>query len=113
MSTCAVLFTKKPEPGKVKTRLQSELGPEAAARLYRAFLLDCATELAASQAATKVIAYAPADAAGAMRDLLAEVGEFAYAAPPDTAAVAGRDRAATDGAPAPASTAGAAAPAPR
>ena len=84
MSTCAVLFAKKPEPGKVKTRLQSELGAEAAARLYRAFLLDCATELAASQAATKVIAYAPADAVGSMRDLLAEVGEFAYAAQPET-----------------------------
>ena len=84
MSTCAVLFAKNPEPGKVKTRLQSDLGPEAAARLYRAFLLDCATELAVSQATAKVIAYAPADAAGPMRDLLADVGEFAYAAQPET-----------------------------
>ena len=84
MSTCAVLFAKKPESGKVKTRLESELGPEAAARLYRAFLLDCATELAASQAAIKVIAYAPAKAVGVMRDLLAEVGEFAYVAQPET-----------------------------
>jgi hypothetical protein len=37
-----VLFARAPEPGQVKTRLAPLLGPEGAARLYRAFLEDAA-----------------------------------------------------------------------
>tara|TARA_B100001105_G_C21991875_1_gene273515 strand:+ start:167 stop:445 length:279 start_codon:yes stop_codon:yes gene_type:complete len=48
MSTCAVLFVKDPQPGKVKTRLQSHLSAEQAAGLYRAFVLDSAAVLQAS-----------------------------------------------------------------
>ena len=83
MSTCAVLFAKDPQPGKVKTRLQSHLSAEEAARLYRAFLLDCAATLAAANAERKVIAYAPTDAEDALRDLLAEVGRFEYVPQPE------------------------------
>lgn len=35
-----LLFTKRPRPGRVKTRLTPPLAPEAAARLYEAFLAD-------------------------------------------------------------------------
>ena len=35
-----ILFAKRPRPGKVKTRLVSALGPDAALELYRAFLSD-------------------------------------------------------------------------
>jgi rSAM/selenodomain-associated transferase 1 len=35
-----LLFVKAPTPGQVKTRLASTLGPENAAALYRAFVLD-------------------------------------------------------------------------
>jgi hypothetical protein len=37
-----LLFARAPVPGSVKTRLASVLGPEGAARLYRAFLEDAA-----------------------------------------------------------------------
>ena len=78
MSTCAVLFAKKPDPGAVKTRLQSHLSAHEAARLYEALLLDCATVLHATHAVTKVIAFAPADAEEALRTLLTPIGVFEY-----------------------------------
>ena len=84
MSSCVVLFAKNPEPGKVKTRLQSHLSAAAAARLYRAFLLDCTEELKAAKAEVKAIAYAPADAEEALRALLDEMDDFAYVAQPET-----------------------------
>ena len=78
MSTCAVLFAKKPAPGAVKTRLQNHLSASDAARLYEALLLDCATVLHATQAAAKVVAFTPAHAEGPLRALLAPVGTFEY-----------------------------------
>ncbi len=72
MSTCALLFVKNPQPGQVKTRLHPSCSPAAAAALYRAFILDSAAILAGSSAVAKVVAYAPATAAEAMRDLLGE-----------------------------------------
>ena len=83
MSTCAVLFAKKPAPGAVKTRLQSHLGPSEAARLYEALLLDCATALHATQAAAKVVAFTPAYAEGALRTLLTPIGAFEYVPQPE------------------------------
>ena len=83
MSTCAVLFAKEPVPGAVKTRLQSLMSARDAARLYEAMLLDCATELQATKAATKVIAFAPVDAEDALRTLLTPIGAFEYVPQPD------------------------------
>ena len=79
MSTCAVLFAKKPVPGAVKTRLQSHLSASEAARLYEALLLDCATALHATRAVIKVIAFAPTDAEAALHGLLSPIGSFEYA----------------------------------
>ena len=83
MSTCAVLFAKKPDPGAVKTRLQSHLGAQDAARLYEALLLDCATALHATKAETKVVAFAPVNAEDALRTLLTPIGAFEYVPQPD------------------------------
>lgn len=83
MPTCGVLFAKKPEPGKVKTRLQTHCSSKEAAELYRAFVLDCATTLAESRAERKVVAYAPDDAGEAMEELLSEIGRFEMIAQPD------------------------------
>ena len=83
MSTCAVLFAKEPVPGAVKTRLQSIMSARDAARLYEAMLLDCATALQATKAATKVIAFAPVDAEDALRTLLTPIGVFEYVPQPN------------------------------
>jgi len=83
MSTWGVLFAKNPEPGKVKTRLQTHCSPEEAAALYQAFIRDCATTLAASSAERKVVAYAPANAGPAMQELLAIIGDFEFLPQPE------------------------------
>ncbi len=83
MPTCGVLFAKKPEPGKVKTRLQTHCSSKEAAELYRAFVLDCATTLAESRAERKVVAYAPDDAGEPMEELLSEIDRFEMIAQPD------------------------------
>lgn len=48
-SCCLLVFAKVPRPGRVKTRLTPPLAPEAAARLYNAFLRD-ALDVYAAQA---------------------------------------------------------------
>jgi uncharacterized protein len=59
--TIYILFAKNPEPGKVKTRLAEGIGPDAAARLYRAFLEDILASLIELRQPFTV-AYTPADA---------------------------------------------------
>lgn len=80
MRRCIVLFAKKPEAGKVKTRLESACTPSEAARLYRAFLLDTATVISDAQAEEKVIAYTPMGAEDYLRGLLCKAGSFTYLA---------------------------------
>jgi rSAM/selenodomain-associated transferase 1 len=70
MSTCAVLFLKNPEPGRVKTRLHDCCSPEEAAELYRAFILDSAAVLSGCRANMKFIAYDPPTAEQPIRELL-------------------------------------------
>ena len=62
LSNAAVaIMAKAPWPGQVKTRLCPPLSSEAAAQLYRAFLLDKIGQVGALQA-VPVISYAPAEA---------------------------------------------------
>ncbi len=64
---------KPPRPGVSKTRLAAVVGPERAARLARAFLLDSADLLrflAPRYAATLTAFYAPADAGQELAALL-------------------------------------------
>ena len=44
-TTRLILFTKAPIPGQVKTRLAKDIGPQDAAALHHAFLLDLGTTL--------------------------------------------------------------------
>lgn len=83
MESCAVLFVKNPQAGKVKTRLQTACTPAEAARLYRAFVLDSAATLAACRAERKVVAYAPADAGGDIAALLGK-GPWELVPQPET-----------------------------
>ncbi len=85
MCTCVILFAKLPVPGEVKTRLQPRLSASQAADLYRSFLLDCAAAAAATTAARKVMAYSPAGAAEAIREMLGSPAvAFDFIPQPDT-----------------------------
>lgn len=56
-----LIMAKYPEPGQVKTRLARAIGPQAACRLYRAFILDLAARLATVDL-PMTWAYTPAEA---------------------------------------------------
>ena len=60
------VFAKKPEPGRVKTRVAARYGPAAAAELHEAMLLDLVANWAGADVLgpgiRRVLAYAPADA---------------------------------------------------
>jgi uncharacterized protein len=62
------LFAKRPEPGRVKTRLAAETSPEWATQVADAFLRDTVARLAHSDA-RRVVVFAPADAGGFFTDL--------------------------------------------
>jgi len=56
-----VLFAKRPDRGKVKTRLVPPLTPDQAAHLYHCFLKDACGQLLALRDVDRVIAYDPPD----------------------------------------------------
>ena len=55
------LFAKRPDPGRVKTRLAAQASPEWAARVADAFLRDTVEHLSRI-AGRRVLAFAPSDA---------------------------------------------------
>jgi rSAM/selenodomain-associated transferase 1 len=60
-----VIFARAPEPGKVKTRLATQIGDEAAAKLYAAMLQDTISVVKSAAQETKsevVLCYTPDDA---------------------------------------------------
>lgn len=63
------VMAKAPVPGLAKTRLVPPLTAEQAAELCRALLLDQLDHLMALRSADLYLAFAPADAAAAMRSL--------------------------------------------
>jgi rSAM/selenodomain-associated transferase 1 len=67
------IFAKEPRPGAVKTRLARAIGAETAAALASALLLDTLDRVQAFPGDVWV-AYAPADAGEAFRELLEESG---------------------------------------
>ncbi|NKB70799.1 MAG: DUF2064 domain-containing protein [Candidatus Latescibacteria bacterium] len=81
MSSCAILFAKSPQSGRVKTRLATHCDDRDILNLYRAFVQDCGETLAACGADLKVVAYAPADGADALR-LLLQHHDFTWVAQP-------------------------------
>lgn len=62
METVLGIFCKQPIPGMVKTRLASDIGEMAAARLYEAFLNDI-VERMSGEADRRILCYAPDDPA--------------------------------------------------
>jgi len=62
MRQAIVMMAKAPQVGAVKTRLCPPLTCEAAAELYRGFLLDTIAKIASLGTAQPVISYAPASA---------------------------------------------------
>lgn len=76
-----ILFAKKPEAGKVKTRLAEGIGPDATDRLYKAFLEDILSSLNELHRPFAV-AYTPAwageyfeEAAGGADELFPQQGD--------------------------------------
>ncbi len=69
MAKALGLFAKYWQPGKVKTRLASSLGPERAASIYREFVLSMLTRLSPI-ADERVLAFSPADRAGDFAEIL-------------------------------------------
>ncbi len=70
-----ILFAKKPEAGKVKTRLAEGIGAAAATRLYRAFLKDILSSLNGLPQSFAV-AYTPEDAGGYFKEAAAGAVEI-------------------------------------
>jgi rSAM/selenodomain-associated transferase 1 len=69
MMNALLVVAKRPTPGHTKTRLTPPLAPEAAARLYEAFLRDTLDIMRAVEDAQPIICYLPEDAAGYFRSL--------------------------------------------
>ena len=78
MQSCCILFVKEPRPGAVKTRLTPPLTPQQAADLYRAFVVDTAATVGASEADLKVIAYTPDAARDSISGLVENPDDFRF-----------------------------------
>ncbi len=73
-SRLTALFTKRPAPGEVKTRLCPPLTPDQAAHLAEALLRDTVERCLAGEFRT-VLAFAPAEGAGWFRTHFPELGD--------------------------------------
>ena len=69
MSSHLIVFVKNPEPGTVKTRLQTRYSPEQAAGIYRAFILDTLENALTVPAKAHRVAYAPSTAEAEIQQL--------------------------------------------
>jgi rSAM/selenodomain-associated transferase 1 len=67
--TAVAIMAKAPQPGEVKTRLCPPLSHEAAAELYRCFLLDKIAQVNALPSAAPVISYSPGDSKPVFEEL--------------------------------------------
>ena len=69
------IFVKQPVPGRVKTRLADDVGPDHAARLYAAFITDIA-ERFRTFADRRFLCYTPDDSQAA--DYFSEISQENY-----------------------------------
>ncbi len=69
MTALTIIFAKEPAAGQVKTRLSPPLSPEAASRLYHAFLEDIMEEMGRLGEMALALAYTPAGAGEFFRRL--------------------------------------------
>jgi rSAM/selenodomain-associated transferase 1 len=70
-SDAILVFVRAPEPGRVKTRLAAEIGPDAALRVYRRLAEHAVAEARAVDASLR-IHHTPADAGDAVRRWLGD-----------------------------------------
>jgi rSAM/selenodomain-associated transferase 1 len=72
------VFVKSPEPGQVKTRLANEIGPEAAAALYRRLARAVLADNIATGSHRTVVWFAPPEQGASVRSWLSglAVDEF-------------------------------------
>lgn len=77
-TTAIVVVSKFPSPGKVKTRLTSEISSQAAADVHRAFLLHLCRRLLKLAPAELIVLFDPPEARGSMMELLGEVGSMRF-----------------------------------
>ncbi|MFQ5675492.1 MAG: TIGR04282 family arsenosugar biosynthesis glycosyltransferase [bacterium] len=71
-----MIFVKYPEPGKVKTRLGSEIGFQEAASLYRLFMEQTFELAQRSSAEKKYVAFAPGDREASFSEIIPESFEL-------------------------------------
>jgi hypothetical protein len=77
IAVTALVVAKAPVPGLAKTRLAARIGPEAAAEIAAAALLDTLDAVAASRVASRVVAFTgDLDAASRADELHARLGDF-------------------------------------
>jgi len=69
-----LVIAKRPTPGQAKTRLTPPLSPEQASQLYECFLRDTLDLARTVPGATRLIHYAPLDAAGYFQRLAPDFG---------------------------------------
>jgi rSAM/selenodomain-associated transferase 1 len=85
-ATAIGIICKAPKPGRSKTRLIPRLGPERAAALARAFLIDLASTIEQAAAAVGCVGYAicsPDSAAGELAAFLPPSFEYVVKTDPD------------------------------
>ncbi len=69
-----LVIAKRPTPGQTKTRLSPPLVPEQAAGLYECFLRDTLDVARAVPGVSRIIHYAPGEAAGYFEQLAPDFG---------------------------------------
>ncbi len=72
MKICVIVFAKNPIPNQVKTRLVPTFSPEAAATLYKAFLIDGCEALSKLAGVDLIVAYTPPEAASDLQVLIGD-----------------------------------------
>lgn len=81
MRTNLGIFLKAPEPGRVKTRLAARLGPERAASLYSAFVLDVLSLARSARVGQRILWWAGAPPSTFLPPLHAEIARGTSAWP--------------------------------
>jgi uncharacterized protein len=69
MKKTLIIFAKAPKPGQVKTRLEPDLLPEEACRLYEAFVIDILRATERLRGVTRIVGCTPAQNASFFRSL--------------------------------------------
>ncbi|MBL7031995.1 MAG: TIGR04282 family arsenosugar biosynthesis glycosyltransferase [Nitrospira sp.] len=72
MKKALITFAKAPIPGTVKTRLQADIGPKRAVKIYRSFVTGVLTECSRLKGIDRFLGCTPTQEDGYLSDLAAE-----------------------------------------